>query len=128
MIVTGGKTVLDFLPQLEKALALTNTHGVEDVRDKILRGDAQLWVRGDGMIVTEIIDYPQLRVLQFWLAAGTLDDVLELAEEAYAWGESIGCTRAAFLGRRGWAKPLVEHGWEESNLRYFTKELTDGAV
>lgn len=118
------KNVLDFLPQLEKALSYTGTHTVHDVKDQIEAGRAQLWVEGDGLVITQVDLVPRGKVLRFWLAAGKLEDVLTLAEALYQWGRDIGCHKAVFTGRRGWAKPLAAHDWTEAReLRLYTKDL-----
>ena len=119
------RTVLDFLPQIQKALDLGgNTHTVQDVADAVLSGHAQLWTAGDGLVVTQVQDHPQGRELVFWIAAGSLEDVLDLAPGIYEWGREIGCVMATFTGRRGWARPLVEHGWKvNQEMVIYQKDL-----
>lgn len=118
----------DFLPQLRKALAYTDTHTVRHLADEVREGRAQLWVDRGGMLVTRLDDAPTGRVLCFWVAAGEMDSVLALAERAYAWGRAAGCHRATFLGRRGWQKPLQAHRWQvRRDLVYYEKDLaSDG--
>ncbi len=110
--------------KLEKALALANTHTLADVVDALRSGSARIWHDGESVVVTEIVDYPRCRVLRFWLAAGHMDSVREMARDAEANGREQGCTRALFTGRRGWKRsPLVsEDGWRPT-LQLFEKEL-----
>lgn len=117
------KTIMHFLPRLQKALRYTGTHEVEDVAQSLRTGEAKLWTEGDALIITQVEDTPNMRVLIFWLAAGRLEDVLALAERCYAWGRENGCQRAAMLGRKGWAPTLTKRGWKEANLVYLTKDL-----
>lgn len=89
------------------------THTLADLVDEIDAGRAQLWRTNDAVIVTEVNDTPQHKVLHFWIATGDLEEVIRLSEVAIEWGKSVGCTRATLAGRRGWVKALADHGWAE---------------
>ena len=127
MIVTEPKTILDFRYKLERALAYTKTHTIGDVADELRTGNAQLWLHGDGLLITQIEDKPRERILVMWLAAGDMDDVLLLRAEAEEWSVGVGCTRGTMVGRRGWRKALAGTGWEpRDDLTVFEKDLGDG--
>lgn len=127
MIAAPERTVEDFLPKLEKALELAgDTHTVADVAYEVERGEAQLWVEGDGMLVTQLDYKPHEVILIFWLAAGDMEDVLGLEELASAWGREIGCTRARMTGRKGWARVLADRGWEQAPAVMYEKALANG--
>lgn len=111
-----------FRPGIEKALALTGTHDLNDMLKRILAGDAQVWVKDEAFIVTEVVDFPQKKVLRFWLATGELEDCLALARRIETWGKKQGCELAMLYGRRGWTKPLRAEGWTEK-IAVLTKEL-----
>lgn len=118
------KTILDFMPQVEKALGYGSDYTVEEMAVEILEGRAQLWQEGEAMIVTQLDESPRGPSVYFWVAAGQLDDVLALATKVYDWAREIGCYKATFVGRRGWRKPLADHGWTaDDRLLLFTKEL-----
>lgn len=88
------------------------SHSLAHVFAAVGRGDAQLWVEADACIVTEVNDAPNHRELHFWLATGTLDDLITLSNKVMDWGRSMGCEVATLTGRRGWTKALVSEGWE----------------
>lgn len=116
-MIETDKTVLDFLPQLKTALDHAgNTHTIQDVAELVLAGQAELWVEGDGLIITEIEEYPQGPVLRCWLAAGDMDDVLSLLPRVYGYGRWRGCEKVTMLGRKGWKRVLADEGWEDTNL------------
>ena len=97
---------------LEKALVHSGaTHTLRDVLDKIVSGDAQAWESEGAVLITELRETPQMRVLHFWLAAGELEDVISLSEKVIEWGRGVGCKRASLSGRRGWEKVLAPVGW-----------------
>jgi hypothetical protein len=111
---------------LQEALGYTgNTHTLDNVRQGIADGVLQLWPAVTSALVTELILYPTgLKVVNFFLAGGNLDEVRSLYPIALGWARSQGCTRATFTGRRGWERTFLtrEEGWSPS-LTYFTKEL-----
>lgn len=118
------KTILDFLPQVERALSYADTYDAREMAAEVMEGRAQLWQEGNALIVTQLDQKPRETILRFWVAAGEMDDVLALAEKVYDWGREIGCQRAVFVGRKGWEKPLATHGWEaDKRLVLFEKEL-----
>jgi hypothetical protein len=103
------------IDKLRQALAEGgNTHTVEDVLAEIERGDAQLWIDDGALIITKVEQYPQARVLSFWLAAGELEPVKALRKRAMEWGKSRGCDRAVLVGRRGWLRALKDTEWRET--------------
>jgi hypothetical protein len=110
--------------KIAKALRLAgDTHTPDDLAEACARGRARAWVENESVVVAEVFDYPQKRVVNFWLAAGDLEDCLTAyrrAERYYR--DEMGCTRATFTGRRGWAKPLAAEGWRLA-LQVFEKEL-----
>ena len=61
-----------------------------------------------GLILTEILIYPQLKAVRvFGLAGDGMEDWLDAAEaEITAFGESRGCSRLEAGGRSGWERVL----------------------
>jgi hypothetical protein len=110
-------------PWLEAALAHAGTHRLADVRDMVLRGEAQLWVGERSAIVTLIEDDPCERRLLVWLGGGDLKDLLgELRQPIEAWARSRGCRRVLMVGRPGWERALAPHGYAPL-ARIIAKEL-----
>jgi len=102
----------EHLTGLEEALAQGGGgHALEHVLAAIQRKEAQLWIEGPCVIVTEVNDTPLRRELHFWLAAGTLDEVIHLSNKVKEWGRDQGCTVATLCGRRGWTRALAKEGW-----------------
>jgi len=78
------------------------SHTVEDIAEGIGKGHFQLWPGADSVIVTEIIVYPQLKDLHFFLAGGDLDELRLMQPLIESWGKDMGCSRVSLAGRRGW--------------------------
>jgi hypothetical protein len=112
--------------RMEKALAYGgSTHTVEDVVALLKAGEAQLWERGDGVIVTAVDQFPRLKAVRFWLIFGELRDCLALEHEINPWAIENGCTVATACGRRGWGRVAAPTGWKPW-LPNFHKDLLHG--
>jgi len=101
------------------------THRVSDVVQLIEEHQAQLWARGDGVIITEVQTFPLLKAVNYWLVAGALRDCLELQAEIDDWARGEGCELATATGRRGWGRAAA--GWQHCGYAY-RKPLGGGHV
>jgi hypothetical protein len=99
------------------------THTLGDVLSAVLDGRATLHETEGAAIVTEFIEYPRRRVLNFWLATGALGPVIELSRRVMEWGKGEGCAEAVFLGRRGWVKALEGEGWTQEPMVLMSRQL-----
>jgi hypothetical protein len=106
--------------RLERALLWGGpTHALGDVARLIKEGKAQWWSHDDGMIVTEIHDYPLRKIVHFWLIAGALRDCLALEHDVLPWAIEQGCTVATACGRRGWGRVAAPTGWRPWHPNFF---------
>lgn len=90
------------------------THTVDDVIDGIVSGHMQLWPAPRGCAVTEIVSYPRKKVLHVFLAAGEMDQIVDMLESAKDWGRQQGCDAFTIAGRKGWKRVLAKHGFNET--------------
>lgn len=100
---------------IEAALAYAGgSHSFDDVAAMVADGRAQLWPAPDSAVVTEIIDYPNYRALNFWLAGGNLEELRRMEPGILEWAKTErGCTKAFLTGRRGWERSFLrDTGWE----------------
>ena len=108
--------------RFEKALKLAgSTHTPTDVMDKVRAGRAQCWVRGDGLIVTEVLVYPRARICNYWIASGKLPECLGLQADIDAWAIEEGCSVATAIGRKGWThviKNPLGAAWRARGIQY----------
>lgn len=101
-------------PWIEAALEYSNGHHeFEDIVDGIVKGNLQLWPGPDGCMVTELIQYPRKKMLNIFLAGGTLEQMHDMANDMRAWAKAQGCDGAMLSGRRGWVREMRKHGWKE---------------
>lgn len=107
---------------LESALAYAGgSHAVDDVLAMIEKGVAQLWTGPNAAVVTELTETPREKVLHFFLAAGSGAELEAMQDGIIEWGRERGCTKARFVGRRGWERTFMSRtGWQ--NTRYIIME------
>jgi hypothetical protein len=84
------------------------THHFDDVVEMVKQNKLQLWPAVNSVVLTEIIVYPRLKNLHYFLAGGDLDELARMRPMIESWGKSIGCTRVSLAGRRGWAKTFLK--------------------
>lgn len=99
---------------IEAALAYCGgTHLIEDVEAQIERGEAQFWPGERSAVVTELVQFPRMSALHFWLCGGDLKELTtEMRPRIEAWGVGQGCTRFSTAGRHGWQRVMKRHGYE----------------
>ena len=106
-------------PWIEAALSYSGgTHTFNDIVDGLSRGVLQLWPTPRGCIVTEIVVYPQKKVLNIFLGGGELDQILDMHNDVIEWAKAQGCVALSMSGRPGWKKPLGKHGWQSQHVSY----------
>jgi len=99
------------------------THGIEDIAEGLKKGRFQLWPADDSVVVTEIIVYPRLKNLHFFLAGGDLDELRLMRPLIESWGKSMGCTRVSLAGREGWAKTFLRDEGYKPKWFVLSKDL-----
>ena len=90
-----------------------NTHDYIHVVESVLKGEMQLWAGKDGCAVTEIVVYPNKKVLHVFLAGGKLEQITDMHDNAVQWAKTQGCVGMTIAGRPGWKKILDKYGWKE---------------
>jgi len=90
-----------------------DTHSFVDIVDGVLKGTMQLWAGEKGCAITEIVVYPNKKVLHVFLAGGKLEQITDMQDDAIKWGKTQGCEGMSLSGRPGWKKALKPTGWKQ---------------
>jgi len=98
-------------PLLEKAL--DETYTIKDILYGLSNDTMQLFIswnnnKIESAVVTEIAQYPQAKVLRYFLAGGTnLENWLErIQEKIEKFAKQNECTHLEVAGRKGWVRKL----------------------
>ncbi len=98
---------------------------VDDVEECLIEGTAQYWPHKQSCVVTSIQDRGECRVLTIWLAAGKLDECLEIEDLLQCYAREMDCDRIEIAGRTGWQRVLQGRGYKQARV-VLIKELSDG--
>jgi hypothetical protein len=99
------------------------THNFDDVAEMVEDHRLQLWPAKDSVVLTEIIVYPQLKNLHYFLAGGDLDELSRMRPLIESWGKSVGCTRVTLAGRRVWEKTFLKDEGYSPQWAVLAKDL-----
>jgi hypothetical protein len=100
------------------------THGIEHIREAVLRGDLQLWPGNSSAIVTEIEQYPLKRCVNFFLAGGDIHELEAMTPRIENWAkEQWGCSSAKLTGRHGWQRTFLRECGYEPKWTVLGKDL-----
>ena len=98
---------------IEAALEYSGgTHTFDDIKQGIAERRMQLWPAPEGCLVTELINYPQKRLINVFLGGGRLEQLASMQEDVTAWAKTQGCTGAIITGRKGWQRAFEKYGWK----------------
>jgi len=79
-----------------------DTHSIEDVIAGLQSGELQAFHNDDGMIMTMLVQYPQKKVLEVFMALGNQEAIANLfTNEVIPYGEAIGADYARAIVRPG---------------------------
>ena len=98
-------------PLLEKAL--DETYTIDDIYKGLIEDRMQLFIswndeKFESAVVTEIAQYPQSKVLRYFLAGGVnLENWLERIQKVIEkFAKKENCTHLEVAGRKGWVRKL----------------------
>jgi hypothetical protein len=124
--MTLTETLAEARPRLEAALAhASGLFSIDDIEAMVLNEDGQLWHSEGFSGVTEIIDYPQKRVVHVHLAGGkmaALKDAIAPGGDLDRFAGIVGAQAITINGREGWARVLVDDGYRVSSV-HLIREL-----
>lgn len=78
----------------------------------------QLWIVDGGIWVTQIVNYPKSRRMEWMAAAGEYKNWHENFPLLFDWARAQGCDAVEIGGRKGWGRKL---GFEEIHRVYRVK-------
>jgi hypothetical protein len=107
----------EIVRRIEKALAIDGTHTWEDVRQELIAGTAQIFWSEHGAWITQLWPAPRKKVLNVWVVAGELPEVMEIQEQVERFAADNDVDMMTVRGARfGWKHVARQHGWTEQSV------------
>ena len=82
------------------------THTIDDVALMVGGGMLRIVLGKDCAMLTEIQNYPRMKVLNVFVAGGDMNGLLELEHGLIGMAKEQGCSRVTETGRKGWGRVL----------------------
>lgn len=102
-------------------------YSAEDCLNELLSKQKQLWLanNNEGIIITQIIDFPQIRCCSIDVCTGSnfvaWGDLVSVIE---CWARNQDCSQMFLIARAGMEKLLRQHGYTKTHS-VFEKELKE---
>ena len=94
-----------------------DTHDFVDIVDGVQSGHMQLWSGANGCAVTEILVYPNKKILHVFLAGGEkgqgIEQITDMHDSAVEFAKRNDCQGMTVSGRAGWKNILASRGWKQ---------------
>jgi hypothetical protein len=109
---------------LEDALEYNMTgQTLDDVKAGLATGEYILWPGHKCALVTEHYEARQGKFLNFFLAAGDLDELATMVPRIESWAKDQGVKRITLFGRRGWERTFLRDSGYRPHWVVMTKDI-----
>lgn len=88
-------------------------YSIADVLERVQSGDMQSFSINNSWVVTQVIDFPQRKIIDIVFAMGKLAEVESLEAQIIEFGRKHGASLIITNGRKGWHKSANRHGWRD---------------
>tara|TARA_R110000737_G_scaffold74496_1_gene103588 strand:+ start:240 stop:647 length:408 start_codon:yes stop_codon:yes gene_type:complete len=114
---TPLEAMLPYRKMLVEALNHSGgSHTFQNIVDAVQNEVMQFWPMEKSCLVTEVINYPNLKTLHIFLAGGDLEEIKTIDSTLEFLCQEIGADYISLSGRRGWIKALADIGYELSHV------------
>tara|TARA_R110002110_G_scaffold312916_1_gene526254 strand:- start:266 stop:679 length:414 start_codon:yes stop_codon:yes gene_type:complete len=114
---TPLEAMLPYRKMLVEALNHSGgSHTFQNIVDAVQQEVMQFWPMEKSCLVTEVINYPNLKTLHIFLAGGDLEEIKSIDSTLEFLCQEIGADYISLSGRRGWIKALADIGYELSHV------------
>lgn len=96
-----------------------STHSIRDIVEALKDGHMQAFLNDGALAITQVVDFPQKRVLEVLWCAGVLDEVINLRSKLIEFAKEKDCTMGRAFVRPGLVTPLEQAGWRKAQQVMF---------
>jgi hypothetical protein len=91
---------------------------VDNFRSLAVAGRVQWWGDERVAVGTEVLTYPSRRILNLFMAAGELREVMALQDAVTDFARSVDCTHMVAHGRPAWGRVGRASGWLPRSIQF----------
>jgi hypothetical protein len=99
-----------------RALKHQDMYNLSDIKEKIRLGMFHLWPGKDSVMITEIVEFPRVKVLNILFLGGKFEELQLMLPSIEQFAKHFGCKRIFGGGRKGWLRKLKHLGFEQEYL------------
>ena len=95
---------------------LHGTHTEDDIVAMLLAGRLRLWRGVDCALITEIVAFPRMKVMNTFLAGGDMQEIFAMKPLLEKAAKDAGCSRCVITGRKGWERMHSDYQFNSITL------------
>ena len=99
-----------------RALKHQDMYNLSDIKEKIRLGMFHLWPGKDSVMITEIVEFPRVKVLNILFLGGKFEELQSMLPSIEQFAKHFGCKRIFGGGRKGWLRKLKHLCFEQEYL------------
>ena len=101
-------------PLIAKAVKYQDLYTLEDIECKIREGYFLLWVHKNSAMVTECVEFPQMRTINILFCGGKYKELEDIFPHIIDFCKKAGIKRMYGGGRKSWTRKIAKHwGWKD---------------
>ena len=93
-------------PFIEKAVKRQDLYSIDDIECRIRDGVFLLWVGKKSAMVTECIEFPQMKTMNLLFCGGNYQELESMIPSIVAFAKACGIKRLHGGGRLGWLRKI----------------------
>ena len=93
-------------PVLETAVKRGGERTLDGIKADCADGLSQLWVSGNSAMISELLEFPDVKRAVCVVAGGNLKDFKATWPAFLKWAKGQDCDEVEIVGRKGWIKEL----------------------
>ena len=96
-----------------RALKHQDMYNLSDIKEKIRQGMFHIWPGKDSVMITEIVEFPRVKVLNILFLGVKFEELQSMLPSVEQFAKHFGCKRIFGGGRKGWLRKLKHLGFEQ---------------
>ena len=91
-------------------------YNLSDIKEKIHQGEFHIWGGKNSVMITEIVEFPRVKVLNLLFGGGDYKELEEMFPSFEQFARHFGCKSIYVGGRKGWLRKIKHLGFEQEYM------------